>query len=190
VNLLDDPHITTYHQRLSSLIDRPVSHDFLNGCKTRSISLDRSSKNLWIDFHDSNEVTLPNENKEISGFSSKAPGLVLRIAGVMTILDDPTAEVISKKYLENAIQLMKWYQEEFFRIFCNSSSSPELDLAQKVLEWAIQKHGLHTPFSHSELINKGPSKARDTNVAKRIMQLLVEQEYAESHQNIEIGESW
>lgn len=184
-----DPEILGYYRALNALIDRPTSQDFLMGCNTRSLPLSGSSKNLWIDFHDSNETSLLKEYREIAGFGSKAPGLVLRISGALTLMDNPLAEQVCEEHIEKAVDLVKWYQEEFFRTICDSSCNDRFELAQRVLEWALQKYGLRVPFSHSELINKGPNKVRNTDIAQDIMSVLMEHGYVERLRDVEIGGS-
>jgi hypothetical protein len=90
-----DPTIQNFNKALTRLLDRPLPVEKppapQNELKPRDLSLSPEAKNLWIQFHDSIDREIPKGQRlyAIRRFASKVPEHVLRMAGVLFLIEYP-----------------------------------------------------------------------------------------------------
>jgi Protein of unknown function (DUF3987) len=107
----------------------------------------------------------------VRGFANKLPEHAARIAGVLTLVDDPNALSISREALDPAIKIADFYTTEALRLFQAGSCSPELRQAEKLLEWL--KNSWREPLIGLRAIYRlGPNSIRDADAAKKAVALL------------------
>jgi hypothetical protein len=188
IDVSSDPLILEYWRRISAILDKPfpLSDAGLdNELAPRPLSLAPKAKERWMEFHDEVDRSLKPDGiyRSVRRMANKAAEQVLRIAGVLTLIEDFEAASISLDAIERAIQLMRYYLDEALRISDVSFSDPELDLAQAVLDWMKKKaleveHG--KIFSLQEIYQRaGPRGVRTQKVAKRIISILEEHKEVE-----------
>ncbi|NGX40378.1 MAG: hypothetical protein KR126chlam4_00197 [Candidatus Anoxychlamydiales bacterium] len=140
----------------------------------RLLTLSPEAKREWIIFHDRIDSELP-KNKEfyvIRRFASKIPEQVLRLSGVLSLIENPKAETINSDCLKKGIQLSEYYLNERLRIHGYSSINPNLICAQELLNWfwgkGLFQVGLTTIYQY------GPSSLgiRNAENARKIINIL------------------
>ncbi|MCK5517268.1 MAG: DUF3987 domain-containing protein, partial [Desulfobulbaceae bacterium] len=164
-----------YFDAMAKLLEmpQPLAEGQKNELKPRDICLSPEAKREWIKYHDHIEE-LMQEGRELSdirGFSAKAAEHAVRLAGVLTLVEDPTATIISQQMIQAGIELSQFYIGEALRLFHSSTDDPELILAEECVEWIKRSDKF---FSLPCLYQKGPNKVRDKKKAKGIIDILLQ----------------
>lgn len=182
VDLSKDKIILRYWEALERLFECSLSIEkSLNALTPRPIVLDHASKELWVTWHDEIDRKL-GEGKSlapIKGFACKSPELLLRIAGVLSIVANPDAEQITLQEMEQAVELMDYYLYEALRLEGSFSSDPDLTLAEKTLAWLtkrVEEKG-ENKILLSEIYQYGPSLIRNAKKARHILNVLQAHHY-------------
>jgi hypothetical protein len=181
----DDAASFTYVARLNELFRRPmpIREGTRNELEPRPLTFTPQARGLWIAFADEIEAKLGpgNDLEAISGFAAKLPEHAARIAGVLTILDQPDATQIGATELKQGIVLSRHYAASALRLHGASRNHADLIDARKLLDW------LHTKWTEPlvslpDIVQLGPNSTRDTAAAKRLIGVLEEHRHIERMQ--------
>ena len=172
VNLTVDSAMLAYHSQIHTLLRMPMPTDDDDSkiLSPPAISPTADAKALWIEFYNHIEPQLSDE-KDLScikGFGNKVPEHALRLAGVLSVFDDPATRVINRTHMEAGIELAQFYITEALRLFNSGICDPKLELAEKLLKWAQQYEHIHL----SQIYQYGPNSVRDAATAKEITGIL------------------
>ena len=187
IDITNDRTIQEYYENINKLLDCPCplsDEDIPNELNPRELSLSSKAKELWIKFHDEVDLGLGVEGPyfPIRRMANKAAEQALRIAGILTLVEDVEAATIDANHLEMGITLIRFYISEALRISEMAFNHPDLDLAEDLLKWMkkkVQEQGEDKIFTLQEIYQKGgPRKIREAKVARRILDIL------ESHNRI------
>jgi len=142
--------------------------------------LSAAARQLWIEFADSVERQLgPRGDLEpISGFAAKLPEHAARIAGVLTMFEDPEAVQVEATALESGIALSRHYAQAALRLHGQSQLNADLLDAELLLQWAQLKSDRGF-ISLPDIVQTGPNRIRETTTARRLVGIL------EQHRHIE-----
>ncbi len=166
--------LDSYNEHLSSVLRRalPLAEGTQNELKPQPIMLSRDAKTSWVEFHDfvENELREEGQYHSIRGFASKAAEHVLRIAGVLSFIQNPDSRIIEKVDLTRAIALVRYFLNEALRLFGTTEISPELKEAQKLLDWLKGKQ--QSVISLVEIYQFGPPSVRDSETARNLLEVL------------------
>ena len=161
-----------YETLLTPLLEKPPQYNVHGELQLRTLTVQSEAKTVWVDFY--NEVEA-QQNKgaryqDIKAFASKASEHALRLAGVLTLVDDFNATTVTSRAMNSSIKLMRFYLEEHLKLVLSGTLNPDLLKAERVLEYLIEHHdeGL---FSLVE-IYKNLSIIPNKNVATRIVGIL------------------
>ena len=180
-NLYNHPDFLRYEEILTHILHTtlPLTENTLNELEPRQLYINKDAKKLWISFHDKNEEAMQDGGllASIQGLANKAPEHVLRIAGILALIDDINAASISLNDIVSAIKLVTHYLNEALRLFNSGINDPELNLATELLNWLCEKG--KTTISLVEIYQYSLSSIRNAATAKKIMNILVEHGYAE-----------
>lgn len=172
INLTADQSMQTYHDRIRYLLQRPLptETDDPKVLAPRNISPTADAKSLWIEFYNHVEQQLSDESQLgcISGFGNKLPEHALRLAGVLSVFDDPDAATIDRPHMEAGIELAQFYVSEALRLFHSGIRDAKLEMAEKLLKWAQGYEFIHL----RQIYQFGPNSIRDANTAKEITTIL------------------
>ncbi len=172
VNLATDSAMLTYHERIHSLLRMPMptAADDPKTLTLPAISPTADAKSLWIEFYNLIEQQLSNESDLgcISGFGNKTPEHALRLAGGLSVFDDPETRVINLAHMEAGIELAQFYVTEALRLFHSGICDSKLELAERLLKWAQQYEHIHL----RQIYQFGPNSIRDAVTAKEITGIL------------------
>jgi len=80
---------------------------------------------------------------DISDWASKLPGAIARIAGALTLLEDPNAQTITAATMRNAVDLGRAYAHHATAAFSLVHGDDRRTRAREVLAW-IARHGGET----------------------------------------------
>ena len=105
-------------------------------------------------------------------FAHKVPEHAARLGGVLALVDELDVEEISGHHLEAGILLAEHYTAEARRPHDAGQSDPDLDLAQRVLDWLTLDWPGNPLISVPDLYTYGPGPVRDEQNANRIIDIL------------------
>ena len=105
--------------------------------------VDGSAKAIWKDAYNAIERELAPKMQlnDIKPTAAKMAEQIIRIAGVITLVDNFEAKTINAQSMKRAIQLGSWYLQEALRLSTASSATTDYQIAAKVIEW-IKRKGL------------------------------------------------
>ena len=164
-----------YGARLLDILEKPpiMMAGTRNALDPRRLEFDDEATKRWLSFADHVEGLLgPGKPLEpVRGFANKLPEHAARIAGVLTIVDSPSAQAINSKTLDQAIRIADFYTTEALRLFEAGACSQGIRQAEKLLEWL--KTSWREPLIGLRAIYRlGPNSIRDADAAKKAVALL------------------
>ena len=172
VDLTSDPRVKNYFRKIRDVLtaSKALFGSANDELDFRSIYLSPEAKNAWVNFHDEGEAQMgPNGALEtVRGFASKAPEHAMRIAGVLTMVDDINSGTIRIDQMMAAIELTHYYRNEWIRLNDYYAADPDIILAEKLLEWSQQYHFVHL----QQIYQYGPNSIRDKKTAIRVCGIL------------------
>ena len=121
VNPHDNPAVVAYNHAIKLLLETyPAVWDGGDGyeLKPQDLHLTDDAKALWVAFYNEIERQQGNGN-ELEGarpFASKAGEHAARIAGIITLVQDPLATAIPGAAMDAAIELTAFYLTEHLRL--------------------------------------------------------------------------
>jgi hypothetical protein len=121
---------------------------------------------------------------------NKIPEIVVRLSGVLTLVENATAQEIAADALEQGIALAEHYMAEAMRLFEATQADAELVQAQALARWLMTQWD-HLVVGLPDIYRLGPNSVRDMRTARRLVGIL------ESHGHLsrieggaEVGENF
>ena len=126
-------HLMTALLEQDMLVDPNVPQEL----KPRTLQLKPDAKQRWVALHDHIEESMASTGElySVRAWGSKAPAQILRIAGVLTLVDDPGASVIRVEAINQGADLVLHALAEAVRIIGITQVPVEVQHAQALLEW-------------------------------------------------------
>jgi hypothetical protein len=169
--------LRAYADHLLKILDRPlpVSPTNPQELTPRVLALSDEAKAVWVEFYNGIEAMLAkNEKLEIiSAFGSKISENALRLAAVLTLIDDIDATEINLDTWERATKLLDYFTTETLRLYEAGSQTYEMALADKFLDWLHNKW-TEPLIALSIVYQYGPKEIRNATQAKKVIETLVE----------------
>ncbi len=173
------PQYTAYHQRMLELLNRPLptSEQDLRELHPRSLRLSPPAKEVWTKFHDWVQKNLRSDGafRPVTALAAKAAEHVLRLAGVVALVEQPDAGELELAHVQAGIVLARFYLGEALRLNGLASTDGRLRDASKLLTWLRGRGRL---VSLPDVYQYGPSFVRDKASARRLMGVLEEHGWA------------
>lgn len=170
----ETPEYRAYADSLRRLYRKELSFSDSDGwcLRPEPLRLDVEAKRQWIAFHDGvqNEMKAGGQLENVKRLGAKAAEHVLRLAGVLTTLEDPGAETVGVLMIERGAALVLWYLEEAVRLRGCSLADPDLVDAEKLLYWMQGRPDMTE--SMSSIYQKGPSGIRSKTRAEKLLEIL------------------
>jgi len=188
VDISQDPIIKGFYARSGALLQRPyllTDSKVKNELSPRSLTLNPEAKESWIRFHDDIDHALNRNGMyySIRRTANKAAEQVLRMSGVLTIIENFDATEISREVVDRAIVLIQFYLNEALRIADISCVDANLELAQTVYDWMRRKAGVSSAqktFTLQEIYQRaGPRGVRNKEMALKVMGILEDHKMVE-----------
>lgn len=177
-------HLDRFNLRIRALLETASdTHTNPLELKPRCLPLSDVAHDLLVGFADQIEVAQADGGllSGIRGFASKAAEQAARLSGILTVLEDETAAPVSEAAMLNATQIVAWYVNEAQRLLHAGRVDPELEKAQKLLDWLWSRFPA-APFDKRSILRRGPGSIRDAKIVSRLLQIL------ETHGHILRGE--
>ncbi|HTO20175.1 MAG TPA: YfjI family protein [Pseudomonas sp.] len=154
----EDVCLNRYWQRMAQLLARTPALDAHEGLAPPSLTLEAPALAAWIEVHNRIETRLGKggELQEIKPMAAKGAENVLRMAGVMTVVEE--SEAITCELIERAAMLMEWYLGEALRVVNPAQTDSRTLLAQRLLEWLLANDWQR--FEARRLQREGPRLVR------------------------------
>jgi Protein of unknown function (DUF3987) len=173
-DLTAHPDLARYHRHVSALLERePILRaGSPNELEPRALTLTPEAKRVWIAVHDAIETDQQDGGTwaSVRAWASKSPAQVLRIAGVLTLVEDPDAGVIQAETIERAATLMQHYLCEAARIVGTASVPVEIRHAEALRDWC---HREKRTYLHSQAaLQYGPGCIRTSTAFDAAIQIL------------------
>ena len=168
--------LNQYHDRIKKfLLESPMhSADTHRGLSPRTIGMDDAARSAWIQYHDWVESSSGpgGELNRIVDIAAKSAEQAARIAGVLTLVEDNTAELITEQAMTSGIWLAIWYFNEALRLRDAHPVNEKLIKANALLEWLNERKEEEIRFS--SILQFGPGSTRTKQEAEAALNLLME----------------
>ncbi len=190
VDIMKDAAVIEYNKAISKILETPynTADDIPNELNPRLLKLNDEAKTTWITLHDEIEVQLGRgELSAIRAHGAKAAENIARVAAVLALVRDFDREYIDNDCILNAAQIVAYYLNEALRLESAKLADPDLEKAQKVIEWC-REYG-KSEITLVELYKWGPNAIRKANTARSVMEILVDHGWAEPLPNGAIFEN-
>jgi hypothetical protein len=141
LDLTFDDAVIKYQSTINNLLDKQYPVDEKGTLTPRSLQIDGEAKALWKDAYDAIEKQLAPKMELVSikPTAAKTAEQIIRIAGVLTLVDAPDANTINGECMHRAIKLGSWYLQEALRLTRTNEASNDFTIANQVKDWIIDK---------------------------------------------------
>lgn len=175
ITLREMCEITTYRTRITDILHTPLPTREGSPLELlpRTITLSSDAKRTWVAFHEENERQMAQggELEGIRSFANKGPEHALRLAAVLTLMEDSNAHNIPDEKIRAGIELVRYYQSESLRIQGVVAVNPQIELAEKLLSWCKTRGNY---VSKNDIMQNGPKKLRSKRELEPILKILVD----------------
>lgn len=164
-NLRQDAAMEQFRARLADLLRQPlpIAEGARNELAPRTLTLAPDAITAWRRVYNAIESQIATGGRYALEFArtcaSKAPEQCLRIAGVLTLVEEPDAQRIEAATIERAAELALWHLNEAARLAGTAEMSPEVRDAEALLNWC---HETGRMMLHSgAALRLGPARIRE-----------------------------
>ena len=158
VNPHENPAVITYNAAIKALLETaPKLWEEGDGyeLKPQDLYLNDDARALWIAFY--NEIERQQANgSELDGarpFASKAAEHAARIAGIITLMQNPQATTIPNSSMDGAIQVTAFYLSEHLRLTGTGRQERQDYKLRTLLAW-LQSRG--TTVQKKDVLQNSP----------------------------------
>ncbi|OOG54046.1 hypothetical protein B0E47_12790 [Rhodanobacter sp. B05] len=164
VDLRSDPDLVRYWARMRDLVEAPprLRYGTRNELEPRALTLTPRAMAYWIEVKDTIERAMLGDYSGIHAWASKGGSQVARIAGVLTLVEDPDADVIELDAIERATEIVTYHLDEAARIVGTSSAPTKIKHAELLLRWCWETG--RTLLYSSDALRNGPNAIRTADV--------------------------
>jgi len=175
IDLHDDVRLQACWTAIATLLaDSGPENPNLGGLDLPRLGLTPEARSLLVSA--ANEIELAQapdgELSAVREFASKAAEHACRIAGVLTLLSDPSAVAVSVEDMGRALELMQFHLREYVRLIGSAAVSDDIRFANVLLDWIDQKQLVQ--ISPRYVMRNGPNCIREAPIARRALRTLVE----------------
>ncbi|MFC5577523.1 YfjI family protein [Lysobacter niabensis] len=174
-----NPALAHYWSRMRDLLtDPPPLRDgSRNELEPRALTLAPDAKALWVDVHNAIEADMAGDFASVRAWASKAASQVARIAGVLTLVEEPDAGVIRRDTVERAARLAMYHLREAARVVGTASVPQRVRHAEALLGWCRDTD--RTLLYSRDAQRNGPNAIRTDEVFTAAMEALEAAGWAE-----------
>ncbi|MBV1883720.1 MAG: DUF3987 domain-containing protein [Pseudomonadales bacterium] len=170
-----EPALQRYWDTMNRLLRIPSPN--LDEDKRPTLTLEKDAKDYWVEVYNTIESNLGEDRSlsEIRPAAGKAPDYLLRIAGVLALVENPDSKQIRLHHVQSAAKLETYFINEALRASKVSAISAELNKANELLEW-MKKAGSKN-FSVRKISRNGPSSTGvrgSVAQARKVISTLIE----------------
>lgn len=185
-DLTVDPVMQRYWQRMHALLamPAPTRPGKKNELDLRMLTLAPDAKAFWIEVVNHIERDLCGELLSVRGSAGKADAQILRIAGVLTLVEDVHAGSISLDAVERATVLMQYHLDEALRIIGTSHPGQRIEDAEALIQWCrrTKREWLYS----ADVLRNGPITIRTRDAFLAAVKQLQEAGWVEAEQHHQV----
>jgi hypothetical protein len=160
VDLSHDSELARYWTRMRDLLDAtaPLRQGTRNELQPRLLTLAPDAMAYWVDVKNAIEQAMRGDYAGIHAWASKGGSQVARIAGVLTVAENPDAGVIHRDAIERATALAMYHLDEAARIVGTASAPAPIKHAELLRAWCWETG--RTLLYSSDALRNGPNPIR------------------------------
>jgi len=174
-NPQSDSDLLAFKAKLISVLaaDLPLQDGTRNQLVPARLCLTKEAKALLQGYYNATEQAQRPEGDlaMVQSYASKSAEQAARLAGVLALWADLNATEISASCIANGIELAQYYLGEARRLAGMSVISADIDQAEKLRLWLIEKWG-KPEIIPSDVVQYGPYSLRESPKAKASLELL------------------
>ena len=177
INLLNEPAYIDYCEKISTLAVQDWKTDpDTDGVDPRVVRMSPKAKAAWVFFYNylARAVDVGGTLESHKSYVTRMPEQVMRLAGVLAILENPEVTVIQEEVMLRAIELGDYYLYSAIDLFNLAPANQDELEASILLDWMkIKQRDFGIPAIPLRMIYKdGPRCARLLKRAKELLALL------------------
>lgn len=173
INLSINADIKRFQSRLTDLFEMDQPEDEYGNLSPRELALSNEAHMEYTETYDAieKEIGRLGSFRDIKATGSKAAEQALRIAGVLALVENPLATIISGETMRRAADLSAWYLLEVLRLTNKVEETEEQKLGRKLVRKMIEAGWKAIyPFKAKQYI-RGIASAQD---AEKVIENLEE----------------
>lgn len=171
-DLSRDPALLRYWSRMRDLLTEPplLREGSRNELEPRALTLAPDAKALFVEVHDAIEADMTGEFSQVQAWAGKGMAQVARIAGVLTLVEEPGAGVIRRETVERAARLTMYHLREAARVIGTASVPAKVRHAEALLAWCRETG--RTMLYSSDALRNGPNCIRSIESFRAAVEVL------------------
>jgi hypothetical protein len=142
IDLDDAPPYKQYCEKITKLANQPWKiNPQTEGVDVRTVRLSDDAKAAWIEYYNTMELAVGprGDMATHSGYATRFPEQVMRLAALLAIVEDPAVLTINEETMLRAIELGSYYLDSAMSAFnVAPANKDELD-ASTLLDWMRNK---------------------------------------------------
>lgn len=160
VDLSHDPDLARYWVRMRDLLAAapPLQQGTRNELQPRVLTLAPDAMAYWVEVKNAIEAAMLGDYAGIHAWASKGGSQVARMAGVLTLAENPDAGVIHRDAIERATALCMYHLDEAARIVGTASAPAPIKHAELLRAWCWTNG--RTLLYSSDALRNGPNPIR------------------------------
>lgn len=160
VDLSSDPDLARYWQRMRELLETapPLRERTRNELQPRALVLASDAMAYWVEVKNGIEHAMAGAYAGIHAWASKGGSQVARVAGVLTVVENPGAGVIQLPEIERAAGLVLYHLDEAARIVGTASVPTTIKHAELLRAWCWDTS--RALLYSSDALRNGPNAIR------------------------------
>jgi hypothetical protein len=176
INLDHQTAIKRFNDRVFDILQKspPLAGKVKNELQPRVLKISPSGCELLHNFADNVEAELAKgaSLENVRDVGAKAMENACRIAAVLAAFENLDCQEINEDCVTRGIKIADWYLNEAARLANSQVTDPNLQLAQRLLDW-LQSQREKT-FGIRDLLNRGPSPLRQKKILMPVLKELID----------------
>lgn len=179
VDLSHDAALERYWARMRDLLAAmpTMVTGSRNELSPRVLTLAPDAMAYWIEVKDAIEAAMLGTYAGIHAWASKGGSQVARIAGVLSLVENPDTGVIQRDAVERAATLVMYHLDEAARIVGTASVPPRVRHAELLRDWCRETE--RALLYSSDALRNGPNAIRTQEAFTAAVALLEETGWAQ-----------
>lgn len=178
-DLDSDPEYVAYCEYIRLMVSRVMKiNEDTGGVDVKVIGTSPEAKAIWIKHYNVLEMGSGEGGPYAThaGYVGRFPEQTLRLAGILTLIEDLDAEEITENAMARAVMLADYYLQSALHLFNKAPADIDELQARSLLDWMRKKQReLELPAIPVRLIyREGPRCGRSVERARKLLKILEE----------------
>lgn len=178
-DLDSDPEYMAYCEYIQLMVSRVMKIDeATGGVDVKVIRTSPEAKAIWADHYNALEIGCGEGGPFAThaAYVGRFPEQTLRLAGILTLIEDLDADEITADAMTRAVMLADYYLQSAIHLFNKVPADNDEFQARTLLNWMREKQlELNLPAIPVRLIYKdGPRAARSVERTRKLLKILEE----------------